>query len=149
MYKCKVDTHGNILLQFFTGDTVIEHNTRDDEGFLWLDTAHALDLEMDYWDGNGWATKSLRPTPYHLWESGSWIESEGTKNVIIGYTVISMKQHRGYLLNQCDWTQLPDSPLTDEKKAEWATYRQVLRDYPASNLGATDFEGLIWPTPPT
>lgn len=25
-------------------------------------------------------------------------------------------------------TQLQDSPLTDAKRAEWATYRQALRD---------------------
>ena len=30
------------------------------------------------------------------------------------------------LLVSSDWTQLPDSPLTN--KTEWATYRQVLRD---------------------
>ena len=31
-------------------------------------------------------------------------------------------------LTATDWTQLPDSPLTLEKKAEWAIYRQALRD---------------------
>ena len=31
-------------------------------------------------------------------------------------------------LTATDWTQLPDSPLTPEKKAEWAVYRQSLRD---------------------
>lgn len=35
---------------------------------------------------------------------------------------------RNTLLAQSDWTQLPDSPLTDAKRAEWATYRQALRD---------------------
>lgn len=39
-----------------------------------------------------------------------------------------IRQTRNYLLQQCDWTQLSDSPLTVEKKAEWATYRQALRD---------------------
>ena len=28
---------------------------------------------------------------------------------------------RGSLLEASDWTQLPDSPLSDSKKAEWAT----------------------------
>ena len=32
------------------------------------------------------------------------------------------------LLSGSDWTQLPDSPLSSTKKAEWATYRQSLRD---------------------
>jgi len=36
---------------------------------------------------------------------------------------------RDELLKASDWTQMPDSPLSDSKKAEWATYRQQLRDF--------------------
>lgn len=35
---------------------------------------------------------------------------------------------RNRRLSDCDWTQAADSPLSDTKKAEWATYRQELRD---------------------
>tara|TARA_R100001460_G_scaffold106168_1_gene153450 strand:+ start:303 stop:521 length:219 start_codon:yes stop_codon:yes gene_type:complete len=38
------------------------------------------------------------------------------------------RQIRNVKLARCDWTQAPDSPLSDTKKAEWATYRQALRD---------------------
>ena len=44
---------------------------------------------------------------------------------------IELKHFRGLRnrkLAKCDWTQAPDSPLSDEKKKEWATYRQALRD---------------------
>ena len=44
---------------------------------------------------------------------------------------IELKHFRGLRnkkLAKCDWTQAPDSPLSDTKKAEWATYRQALRD---------------------
>ena len=37
---------------------------------------------------------------------------------------------RNQLLTQCDWTQIPD--CTIPKKTEWATYRQTLRDFPAT-----------------
>ena len=37
---------------------------------------------------------------------------------------------RNSKLRDSDWTQIPDSPLTAEKKLEWATYRQALRDIP-------------------
>jgi len=40
------------------------------------------------------------------------------------------RQIRDLKLKRCDWTQAVDSPLSDEKKAEWATYRQQLRDLP-------------------
>tara|TARA_R100000234_G_scaffold112573_1_gene86335 strand:- start:245 stop:463 length:219 start_codon:yes stop_codon:yes gene_type:complete len=35
---------------------------------------------------------------------------------------------RNRKLKNSDWTQANDSPLSDAKKAEWATYRQALRD---------------------
>ena len=49
-------------------------------------------------------------------------------------------------LTNSDWTQLPDAQLTDSKKAEWATYRQALRDLPAT---ASDPSNPTWPTEPT
>ena len=39
-----------------------------------------------------------------------------------------LRIHRNWLLKDSDWTQFNDSPLSDSKKAEWATYRQALRD---------------------
>jgi hypothetical protein len=37
---------------------------------------------------------------------------------------------RDQKLLDSDWTQLNDSPLTEEKKEEWRVYRQELRDLP-------------------
>jgi len=59
-----------------------------------------------------------------------------------------MRERRNNLLKACDWTQGEDSPLTDSKKAEWATYRQALRDVPANNSSATVREDITWPTQP-
>ncbi len=56
------------------------------------------------------------------------------------------RRKRDALLNQSDWTQLPDNALSDSKKTEWATYRQALRDLPAST---TDYENVIFPTAPS
>jgi hypothetical protein len=39
-----------------------------------------------------------------------------------------LRKRRNQLLQESDWTQCSDSPLTDAKKTEWATYRQSLRD---------------------
>ncbi|WP_422387668.1 phage tail assembly chaperone [Gemmobacter caeni] len=35
------------------------------------------------------------------------------------------------MLSDSDWTQLADAPLTPAKQAQWATYRQELRDIPS------------------
>ena len=48
-------------------------------------------------------------------------------------------------LAQSDWTQGADSPLTDSKKTEWATYRQSLRDITDS---ATSLDDVTWPEKP-
>ena len=58
------------------------------------------------------------------------------------------KRKRNALLAESDWTQFADSPLTDKKKAEWATYRQALRDLPQEYPNAISNDDIIWPTKP-
>mgnify|MGYP003117782335 CR=1 FL=1 len=58
----------------------------------------------------------------------------------------TIRAERNAYLNGCDWTQGADSPLTDEKKAEWAVYRQELRDFPASASKVSELG--LFPTPP-
>jgi hypothetical protein len=41
---------------------------------------------------------------------------------------------------------MADTPLTAEKVAEWATYRQELRDYPSQSDKVSTLPD--WPTPP-
>jgi hypothetical protein len=57
-----------------------------------------------------------------------------------------VKTQRNMKLKGCDWTQAPDSPLSAEKKAEWATYRQALRDLDYHSC--TNANNMVWPTPP-
>ena len=59
---------------------------------------------------------------------------------------MQVRAQRNSLLTLCDWTQLPDAPLTDGEKQEWAEYRQALRDVPEQ----TGFpENVIWPSTPS
>ena len=44
-----------------------------------------------------------------------------------------LRATRNALLFACDWTQIAD--CTIPKKAEWATYRQTLRDLPSTVTG--------------
>lgn len=41
-----------------------------------------------------------------------------------------VRVQRNTLLAQCDWTQMPDSPLAAAKREAWAAYRQALRTLP-------------------
>jgi hypothetical protein len=40
-----------------------------------------------------------------------------------------MRHHRDRLLAESDWTQVADAPVD---RQAWATYRQNLRDFPAT-----------------
>ena len=60
-----------------------------------------------------------------------------------------LREIRNRRLLDSDWTQASDhsSPLADDKKAEWATYRQSLRNLPATAdmIAWPD----VWPTEPS
>jgi hypothetical protein len=45
------------------------------------------------------------------------------------YLLERMRLHRDRLLKESDWTQGADSPVN---RQAWATYRQTLRDFPAT-----------------
>ena len=52
-------------------------------------------------------------------------------------------------LYECDWTQLPDTALSDTKKSEWAVYRSALRDLPEIQSGAIELDKIVWPDKPS
>ena len=58
----------------------------------------------------------------------------------------ALRVERDGKLTESDWTQLSDAQLTDSKKAEWVTYRQALRDLPATE---SDPSNPTWPTKPS
>lgn len=56
----------------------------------------------------------------------------------------NIRSRRDIELKESDWTQLPDSPLSSDKKNEWRVYRQELRDI----TNQSDPKDIIWPTKP-
>jgi|TARA_R100000908_G_scaffold915_1_gene1081 purine nucleoside permease len=64
-----------------------------------------------------------------------------------------LRWRRNALLADCDWTIMEDSPLSDDKKKEWKTYRQALRDLPANSTPKLDknnvLTGYTFPTKPS
>lgn len=53
-----------------------------------------------------------------------------------------IRRERDRKLRETDWTQLPDVAMST--KADWATYRQALRDVPSQ----ADPFNVLWPTEP-
>ena len=48
-------------------------------------------------------------------------------------TAEAQRSNRTALLAESDWTQMADTALSTEKKAEWVTYRKALRDLPTAS----------------
>jgi len=80
----------------------------------------------------------------------TWSTSSKTAEEIAEYdanTAASNRIKRNGLLNDSDWTQMNDSPLSNEDKTAWAVYRSELRnltdDAAWPNLSDSD-----WPVSP-
>jgi hypothetical protein len=56
----------------------------------------------------------------------------------------SVRADRNAKLAACDWTQLPDAPLTNLETADWGSYRQALRDITTQS----DPFNINWPVSP-
>ena len=116
------------------------------------------------------AVKSLKPTSEWSWGGFdyadlNWIssdtkptESEIDAEVVRltnaeGMRLLRLERDR--LLTACDWVVLTDSPFSTSKKTEWKTYRQSLRDLPASaspeldSDGNLDMSSVTFPTEPS
>jgi len=56
--------------------------------------------------------------------------------------MVEIRRRRDNLLTETDWMALGDVTMSDA----WKTYRQLLRDIPASN---TTYADVTWPTKPS
>ena len=104
------------------------------------------------------ALASLKPTEKWTWSgtdySGlKWNDSgtAPTESEINAEPMRLLRKERDKLLAACDWRASSDLTLTDA----WKTYRQALRDLPASaspkldSYGDLDMTSVTFPTEPT
>jgi hypothetical protein len=62
-----------------------------------------------------------------------------------GVSLGLIRDKRNYLLKRCDWTLLEGSSIPENKKQEWITYRQSLRNLPQQYI---ETGTAIWPETP-
>jgi len=60
-------------------------------------------------------------------------------------TAAEARAERTQRLFLCDWTQSPDAKVTENERARWRTYRDLLRDVPLQP-GFPD--EIVWPQEP-
>jgi hypothetical protein len=92
----------------------------------------------DVWDIKYIPTENRIELTYDEWQEAistrcKYINGVHTKNPLTNdeqaeRDLFTVRRKRSGLLAESDWTQFNDSPLSAEKKLEWATYRQALRD---------------------
>ena len=81
----------------------------------WVESYVARDMFSDYTDEDGVShTKADQEAAYQAGLDATTAEGH--------------RATRNKLLSDSDWTQMNDSPLSNEDKTAWATYRQELRD---------------------
>jgi hypothetical protein len=83
---------------------------------------------------------------YGIWRQ-TWAVEPMTEEEVTARTKQEwngVRSHRNFRLTMCDWTQLPDAPLTNTQMAAWATYRQALRDV----TDQADPFNILWPVSP-
>tara|TARA_B100000085_G_scaffold109342_2_gene99816 strand:+ start:39 stop:506 length:468 start_codon:yes stop_codon:yes gene_type:complete len=124
-------------------------------------------LPLEGQDLGEFGVVTVTPTPQPDFDSSTHYLEEGTpefsnnewrqtwKSVAFTDEQLSQQQtvatanaraQRDELLAQSDWTVLADSPLSSDKKTEWQTYRQSLRNIPESSGFPND---ITWPTKPS
>ena len=83
-------------------------------------------------------------------ESEATYEAAVQRKFAVGQilTWAKVKLIRTFLLQDSDYTQLPDTELTDEEKALWRQYRQYLRDFLKLQSAQSPYD-VIFPITPT
>jgi hypothetical protein len=103
--------------------------------------------ENDYNQIEWFSTDVEKPTLEVIQEKIAELEADEPIRVV--------REIRDWYLSNCDWTQATDLQAIRgaEWCAAWATYRQTLRDLPASGItpsfGEMDMlQGVAWPVAP-
>ena len=85
-----------------------------------------------------------------VWQANAWRQgweftalSDSERQEYTAGIEAGLRDERASLLKTSDWTQLADASVD---KAAWSTYRQELRDLPASAGWPTN---VTWPTEPS
>ena len=98
------------------------------------------------YDSLEWLDSSTKPTKTKL---DSYLSSVETEEMLV------FRQMRNQKLLESDWTRIDDCGISTSKKAEWAKYRQELRDITKTvtpvfiTRGIIDESKFSWPTKPS
>lgn len=124
----------------FSGESVIEDDTAG--GTAGAATHYVLAGVLTAYTAPQAAAKATKPGYNATWNNNSmtWTDLRNEAEV-----ADQVRAVRDTLLRSCDFTQLPDVPLTAPQVAAWAAYRALLRVVPEQDFFPFTID---WPTPP-
>jgi hypothetical protein len=101
-------------------------------------------------DGSCYANKVGTGEWHHVETSSeylAWLKAGNTPEPapVASVTWDSIRAKRDQIIRDTDWTMTPDASVD---QAQWAAYRQILRDLPQT-FAKTGPESVIWPTEPS
>ena len=156
-WQCRRDAKGLSKPEYWTWLESV--TTEDENGVKSYDFSgedyEIVETKVDVqgFQQSGHITNTIDGTSYHLkWDSSkkevvkddtaktAWELAEEWKEI---------RAERNRLLSESDWTQGGDSPLTTQKKSDWAKYRTSLRTLPEDQSSKTKYSDITWPTKPS
>ena len=143
-------TTGNIshIMSIQDNNQISQGQTIDGLKAALIDSSvtHTEAIKKTYWDYDTgtWGVREPPPSDYAIWtNTKTW---EINRDLLMS----DLRRLRNLKLEASDWTQLGDNQLTDEKKADWVTYRQALRDITKNVADDTStLENFAWPSEPS
>lgn len=75
-------------------------------------------------------------------EEQAWLEGAFDR------AIADLRQRRNDLLSSSDWTQLPDTTLTNDEKTAWMNYRTELRNITNGLTTVEEVNSVAFPTKP-
>jgi len=100
-------------------------------------------LDGDDYTGLTWLSSEQQPTKQEIFDKIAELDAAEPMKLL--------REERNKRLSECDWRANADLTMSDE----WKTYRQALRDLPASASPSLDYNfeldltSITWPTEPS
>ena len=154
-WQCRRRAKGISVSEYWTWLESV--TTEDENGFKTYDFSgedyeiveKEVDVQKFYQSGH--ITETIDGISYHLTWDGTTVSADDTAKTTweLAEEWKEIRAERTRLLSESDWTQGGDSPLTTQKKSDWAKYRTSLRTLPEDQSSKTKYSDITWPTKPS
>ena len=155
-WACRREAKGLIPAEYSTWLETV--TTKDENGVKTYDFSgedydiHECKGKFESWFATGLIVPQVADvTLYHLkWDGNKVVKDDAAVDAYkLSQVWKRIRAERNRLLSESDWTQGGDSPLTTQKKSDWAKYRTSLRTLPEDQSSKTKYSDITWPTKPS